>query len=287
MLMAPPDYANLTGGDVYVAPVRPPIPVYAGTAAQVAALRDAYQETMTTYMESRDLANQVKRAILQAVPHTYLCELSDPDLGFSNVSPQQMLDHLIQNYGQITHNDLRENLELLKKPWDPDTPIEQVFEHGTFCRKFATEGQDPISDTAYLVNLVQIFENSGVLDKAVEDWERKPTAQQTLTNAIQHFKNANKHRLVKESKQTKSVLAANTATQAPTINKPTGLEGYSYCWSHGICKHGGLECTNPRESHCPDATWSHRKGGSTNVQGARKPKVPNRRASETTTQPST
>jgi hypothetical protein len=45
----------------------------------------------------------------------------------------------------------------LTAEWDPDTPIENVFTNGNFCREFAEEGDDEISDATYTRILVDIF----------------------------------------------------------------------------------------------------------------------------------
>ena len=39
-----------------------------------------------------------------------------------------------------------------------------------------------------------------------------------------------------------------------------------YCWSHGVCKHQGLDCTKPLPNHQPTATFTNRMGGSNYVR---------------------
>jgi hypothetical protein len=36
--------------------------------------------------------------------------------------------HLLSKYGDVTERDLVENNNLFKTPWDPDIPIEHVFD---------------------------------------------------------------------------------------------------------------------------------------------------------------
>lgn len=278
MLMPPAEYVLIsTGGTAYGIPVKPPAPAYAGAAAVIAAMQEGYRREMETYQEYRDLSNQIRKLILDAVPADYLSELAHPKMGYSNVTPSQMLEHLVTTYGGITAMDLRENMERIKAPWNPDTPIESVFTNGTFCRNFADEGTDPISDTAYVRILVDIFEASGVLEKAVEDWESKPMAEQTLANATPHFKTGNKLRLIKEAKTAKNALEANQAiinqavdlkwaTKEPGTSTSSGLNGWHYCYTHGICKHSGQSCPSPKEGHKKEATLSNRMGGTNNLK---------------------
>ena len=121
--------------------------------------------------------------MLAAVPISFICPLNHPQLGTANATPQTIMNHLLPNYGEIKNSDLLENRKALELPWNPDTPIEDVFARGALCRDIAEEGEDPISDTNYVLYLVQTFDKSGVLEKAVEDWEKKPKADQTLVVA--------------------------------------------------------------------------------------------------------
>ena len=133
---------------------------------------------------------------------------------------------------------------------------------------------------------MKIFDQSGVLEKAVDDWEEKDIADQTLANLIPHFKKANKLRLSKDKKAAKEILAANTALTKPTEQakegQPTGLEGWGYCFTHGICSHSSANCTKPKEGHKKDATMANRMGGSTKAPGKLwKPRNPSREQENT------
>jgi hypothetical protein len=294
MVMPHGEYIVISaGGAAYVAPPVPQIPAFNGTAAAVAAQNAQYLQDLKEYEQYQELHQQIKALMLQAIPEIYLAVLRHPQLKFANATPRQIMTHLLTTYGEITENDLAENTKLFKAAWNPDTPIETVFDNGTFCRDFAEEGGDPISDQTYTRTLVEIFEKAGAgMDQAVEDWEKKPRADKTLANVIPHFTEANEHRLRKLAKGSKEVLEANTVTkeESPTTsnvealiaetkalvekaNKTNttttgkregngkGLERFSYCWSHGVCQHPGSECRNPKEGHKPEATVFNRKGG--------------------------
>jgi hypothetical protein len=297
MVMPAAEY-TARAGVAYQPPAAPPqAPAYAGAAAQIAVLQAAFQREEKEYEEYRELFNLTKSQMIQAVPRIYTEELADPQLGYATVSPADILAHLLANYGDIQDSDRVENHKLLKTPWNPDTPIETVFRNGTFCRDFAREGGDPISDVFYVLALVEIFEASGVLEKAVEDWERKVAADKTLANCIIHFKAANKHRLNKAAKASKDVLAANAAIEALKAEMTAKFEaekkardaetktlreivaqnnnnnnnntnelsmrGVAYCWSCGITNtHRGRNCNAAKPGHEKAASIFNRMGGS-------------------------
>jgi hypothetical protein len=125
--------------------------------------------------------------------------------------PEQLLTHLVESYGHITARELEKNLKRIAAPWNPDTPIETVFATGTSCRKFAVEGNHPISDAVYVRILVKIITNSGEFDRAVVDWERKSDAEHAVPNAIAHFKRESTHRL-EATQALKRVFEANSTS---------------------------------------------------------------------------
>jgi hypothetical protein len=170
---------------------------------------------------------------------------------------------------------MEKNLARIATPWNPDTPIETVFANGTNCRKFAVEGNDPISDAAHVRILVKIFTNSGVLDRAVSDWERKPDAEQTVLNAIAHFRKENTHRL-EATLALKRVLEANStniptgsiATKQGPVYQATLNSRWKYCC---LCTHSSQHCRNPGEGHNHSATLDNRQGGSNTIRELRPP----------------
>lgn len=306
MLMPDDEYCALSAnGEPYVHPVKPVVPNYTGTAANQKKQEDEYKEATEAYTEKRTLQNQLQQLILQAVPDIYIEALADHRRGFADVTPMSLLDHLVDTYGTITDNDLANNLAQIQKPWNPDTPIETVFANGNKCRRLADDGQDPITDKAYIRILVSTFKQSGVLDKAIEDWElKKPTAQ-TLQAAIKHFTKMDKYRrdskvCLKEILSTHQAIITpprETSPRTPQRSPPSGtLDGWHYCWTHGVATHSGANCLYPAEGHVPDATLTDPKGGSDLIQRRRsgshkgrnsRKQAPKRKATDTSSAPAT
>jgi hypothetical protein len=185
----------------------------------------------------------------------------DDTHGFAEASLQELLASLIETYGDIDDDALEENLKKITAPWDPTANIIEVFTNGAKCRKFAEDGGEPIADSKYMRILLQIFTDSGVFGRDIEDWEAKPKAEKTVVNLQKHFTEANKRRRKKEE-SLKATLSANTATHT------TGMAGWKYCWSHGVCDHASGNCTAPAPGHVPTATLDNlmTHGGCTFIQ---------------------
>jgi hypothetical protein len=277
MLMTETAYIKISqGGKPYVFPEEPKVPTYEGEAATRDQLREDYKEAMATYQTARDLQTKLRKLMLQAIPEIYITNLRHPLVRFSNTHPRAILQHLMKEYGHITPEDLEANMERIRKPWNPDTPIEGVFTNGTDCREFAIEGGNPINDMAYLQILITIFRQSGVMDDSLRTWAMKTAENQTLNKAIDHFTRANRYQRANRA-YLKETIAANQVIRAPAPRPPqqnttpaqgTGqtLRGFHYCWTHGICTHEGAHCRFPTEGHIPTATLSDSQGGSLRVR---------------------
>ena len=78
----------------------------------------------TTFLLTREA---LKHQILQNVDVEYVNDLKHKITKFSQVTPLEIMTHLWKNYGQIRVSDLRANEARMKEPWNPPTPIEELF----------------------------------------------------------------------------------------------------------------------------------------------------------------
>jgi hypothetical protein len=255
----------------YVFPVLPPPLVLAGNSLNREQQKQQHKQSTDQYNDARLLQTQLRNQIIQAVPPVYIAKLKNGELGLANITPKAILEHLTTNYGTIKPQDLANNLVRLSAPWNPDEPIETVFTTGDECRRFATLGEEPIADGPYIRILVDIFTTSGVLDDAVKDWKKLKPEDRDLATCIDHFSRANETRT--ETMGTmRDVLAALPAIGARTLpplprnrNYPPNngsLDGFYYCWTHGISQHPGTDCFTPASGHITTATLKNRQGGS-------------------------
>ena len=187
---------------------------------------------------------------------------------FTNVTPAAILAHLVATYGQIQARDLERNLINIAKPWNPDTDIETVFNHGALCRELATEGGNPITDASYILILVKIFRDRGVFAMEIREWSHLPEADKTVARCMTFFTEAYENR-IKESLQI--VLTANaaippTVTTATSTPAPTLGGLWDYCHTHGPCQHNSMTCRAPAFNHRQDATLDQPMGGSAQIQ---------------------
>jgi hypothetical protein len=111
--------------------------------------------------------------------------------------------------------------------------------------------------------LISIFRAAGVFATAIREWEFKPEDQKSVDKFMIHFIQANDYRCKHEA-SLKDNLEANVAALPPPPDNPpptpaalalsntTGhpsLNGFAYCWTHGVCNHPGNECKSPAKGH--------------------------------------
>jgi hypothetical protein len=160
LVMPVAEFTALTGA-AYIAPVYPDVPDYhvQPDAATRQEWEASYKHRMIDANVAKALSNHLVKLITQAVPNTYLAILRDTVHGYAEVTPQQMLNHLMDTFGTIEPEDLEENMHRLRAPpWNPSTSIHEVFAMAKNCGQFAALGDDPISEPAMVRTLATTFE---------------------------------------------------------------------------------------------------------------------------------
>jgi hypothetical protein len=227
--------------------------------------RKEYTDAQVKFNASKaewEAAHEFKRTmqklIIQAVPRVHLLDVRCSMFGYSDIEPGEVLDYLIDTSGQITSEELAENLEKLKAPWNPNTPIKNAFANGELCRAFARDGAEPIPDWHYIHTMVNTFEQRGVLQQAVYAWRTIPEGDRDMTTLKAHFTTADTIRR-KHPDTMQQVLSANLTdggTPSPGRRK-------LYCWTQGLCAHASADCRTPATGHIKTATidnWEKLQG---------------------------
>jgi hypothetical protein len=279
MIMPEEEYVKMSPGNVKFPELKlPTIPTYSKNAETREKQSQMHKANTEAIEKAIILQDHLRALILAAVPNIFIEQLADIALGFGDVTPSKILQHLMDTYGKITPTDLQNNLKQLSTPWNPDTPIETVFNKGEAIRQFAKAGGQPIQDSMYLWQLLETFRKSGVLMEAVREWELKPEEEQGKVDKFcTHFTEANRFRQRNETylkdQITSQALAATSNQQPSTVRRGRtargvsdntthpSLKGYAYCWTHGICTHSGTHCKKPGTGHKKEATLKQPMGG--------------------------
>jgi hypothetical protein len=184
-----------------------------GTAAQISAARHVWEEDVKTYRTYTSIQQALKKQIISVFDPMYLDILNDNMVGYANISARDMLDHLLETYGNITAVDLEINFEHMRQSWDPRQPVETLFKQIQDCADYSEAGRVPIGHSQQInVGYEHLFA-TGHFMRACRRWNKKPAAEKTWAQLKSHFAAAHRqHKQMQgESAATTGYNSANAA----------------------------------------------------------------------------
>jgi hypothetical protein len=151
-----------------------------GTSAQLSAARHVWEEYVQTYRTCTSVQQALKKQIIGVSEPMHLEILNDNMVGYTNISARDMLDHLLETYGNITAFDLEINFEHMRRAWDPQQPGESLFKKIQDCADYSEAGVVPIGPSQQInVGYAKIFA-TGQFMSACRRWNEKPAAEKNL-----------------------------------------------------------------------------------------------------------
>jgi hypothetical protein len=285
LVMPEPAYLVRTNGIPFEPPIHPgamPIHGEQPTGNQITETNRAYAQALAEHKLFATVSGELKKQVLLAVDVSFLTILEDPIMGFADIAVIDMLDHLNDEYGQITNEELEKNRTELSNPWNPDLAIEGLWVRIQEVQRYAITAGETISDATAIRLTLPVLEATGVFSHATEQWREKDEEGLTLDAFKTHFKKANKERIRKLTAQSAGYHGAHSANAAianataaaataaaviaagNSAGRIAGQQWY-YCWSHGMnqsCGHDSPGCNHKKDGHKDDATLEDTMGGS-------------------------
>jgi hypothetical protein len=223
------------------------------------------------------METKLKAQIITAIDSEFLAAIEDPELGFGRITSKQMLQHLIDEYGNITSDDITENIKILNAPWNIEQPIRKLWERIKECQRLSIAGNEPISDRMAMFAALTVLDNTGVFGTYTTNWRMANPIQGnwTLDTFREYFNHADKDRLKSMTTKEAGFHSANAVKVNEPTTKQTGKASdhftdpksgrkIYYCWSHGAttnASHTSTTCNRPKEGHIKEATWFDMQGG--------------------------
>ena len=180
-------------GTPFVPPAHPGPLVIPPTANAVQAVqaKESHQDQVRQYRE----CNHVEKALLKHLQNSlepkYLEAFVDEDTALLSTDIPTILDHLTNRYGQVTSGEVQQFLgEVLKTPYTPAEPLVMVWNPIQKLKKLAIQAKIPYSEEQLIEFALQIIRSTHDFEKALGEWEAKPTANTNWTNLKLHFSQA-------------------------------------------------------------------------------------------------
>jgi hypothetical protein len=124
--------------------------------------------------------NALKQQLILYVNDSFLCALEDPTFGFMGTTPLAMLQHLDSTYSTITPEKLETNYLELFKPWNPESPIEELWASVDNILCLARNGHANILEVMTITILLVMLETSGPLRSTTKKFRLRDTSEWTL-----------------------------------------------------------------------------------------------------------
>jgi hypothetical protein len=137
-------------------PPKNPVPaatiVVGMTAVQIAKTARLHTAATRVYRTYHNVDKAFKKMSIDAFEDPYLNALPDEIVGYANCTSLQLISNLLMDCAMITPTELAQNYERLDTPYDPNQPIENLFQQIQDARAFAVAGGKPDGD-AMIVNV--------------------------------------------------------------------------------------------------------------------------------------
>jgi hypothetical protein len=179
-------------------------------AAVIAETTRLHKDATQVYRTYHNIDRAIKKLIIESFDDAYLNALSDETVGYTNCTSLQLLTHLLTYYAMIAPTGLTQNYECLNAPYDPNQPIETLFQQIQDAQAFAVAGGQAYG-AAMIVNVAYtLVFNTGFSPDACRAWQSREIAGKMWAQFKLDFATAHREfRLTNQTAQQSGFHSAN------------------------------------------------------------------------------
>jgi hypothetical protein len=199
--------------DVFPLPDNPgssPEVVAGMTAAVDSELKGLHLEATGVYRTYHNVDQAITKLLIEAFDDAYLNALSDEVVGYANCTSLDILTHLLTYYAMTAPTELKQNYKHLNTPYDPNQPIETLFQQIQDARAFVVARWQPYG-AAMIINVAYtLVFNTGLYPDACRACQLRAVATKTWAQFKIDFSTAHhKFRLTNQTAQQSGLHSAN------------------------------------------------------------------------------
>ena len=166
--------------------------VAASSATKIADLYKAYALQSNTYSEFIAAERISVKLALDSMAEIYYKALKHTHIEYVNVTLRKLLDHLVTTYAATDQFYLEKNQEKMTARYNPNAPIETLFEKITGSVAYAELGDAPFTSKQIVDIALLCLAKMGVFYDDLKEWNRKPLLSRNWTTFIVHFAKAHR-----------------------------------------------------------------------------------------------
>jgi hypothetical protein len=169
----------------------PFLPPLAGTGPQIEAAKDVWTGLKHTFELCQATEKALIAQIVESIDPIYLRTLLNRATGQYSASILQLLTHCFTTYGKITPQQVKaKEMELYNMHYDISQPVDIVFNCIDDLSELADHAGSPMSAQQMIDLAYVIFAKQPILQQDLRLWNRKPLADRTWPNMMQHLRDA-------------------------------------------------------------------------------------------------
>jgi hypothetical protein len=208
------EYNDLTG-EVWIEPQHPgarPVAARLTTENDLTSANNRWSDDIETWNLVHNIRKALTKQIINAVDDEFIEDLKDHNTGYANKTPLEMLEHLYEDYGQLTAQDISENKNRLKEDFDTNKTMVAHFHKIKEIRIIADKTGNTITDADAIAETYLVIDRCGLFSKAVDDWDEVEEKDKTWKAFQKHFKKAYRKYTEKQKR-----VNANNNMQTPQV----------------------------------------------------------------------
>jgi 6-pyruvoyl-tetrahydropterin synthase len=179
------------------------------TAAVIAELTRLHREATGVYRPYHNVDQEIKKLIIEAFDDAYLNAVSDEVVGYENCTSLTILTHLLTYYAMIAPTELTHNYERLNTTYDPNQPIETLFQQIQDARAFTVARGRPYG-ASMIVNVAYTRVQHRIVSRRMPFWQSRAVAAKTWAQFKIYFSTAHREfRLTNQTAQQSCFHSAN------------------------------------------------------------------------------
>ena len=176
LILSPAAYATIAATQ-FIEPIypgqHPNVP--AGTsAANTSTIVRRHTEDLRQWREFKNVNTALKNQLLSALDDIYIRALKDHHVGYMNQSIRAILQHLFDNYGNITPLELEDNDTKMRATWDPNSPFDCLVKQIEDGQDYADDGSKPYTAEQLLRIAYTLVFKTGLYFEDCKTWNTRP-----------------------------------------------------------------------------------------------------------------
>eukprot|EP00956_Cyclotella_meneghiniana_P040963 scaffold210630_cov50-Cyclotella_meneghiniana.AAC.1 len=173
-------------------------PQAAGTTAEQNNIRAIYDANKAVYETQQNVRRAINDALNHAIPNAFRKPTGN-QMGTRvftvRDSPRDILDGLRAKYGICSPNEKTANNQRFDQPWDPNEPIEALFERLEEAYIFSILNKPQFTTEQLIDKAIIAIQRTALYERALLEWQDFAEANKTWEQLRLHFEEAYDTRL--------------------------------------------------------------------------------------------